>query len=155
MPGPDAGALQPIFPEPIMKADTWQRQEQGRRLLMSSFLRGSGLEDASLLLGFLPLLPAIRAWTAASPRQRCHLALGVLVHGQGHLGGEQATPSTESSSPSQPEHPVSWMGRHQGKPWIGWSPSHMSLQPLPHTLNITVTCSRKEDAPAQNVWTDG
>lgn len=137
-----------------MKADTWRRQEQGCRLLMSSFLRGSGLEDASLLLGFLPLSPAIRARTAASPRQRCHLALGVLVHGQGHLRGEQVTPSTESRGPSQPDHPVSWTGRHQGKPWIGWSHSHMSVQPLTHTVNIAVTCSRREHAPAQNIWTD-
>lgn len=45
-------------------------------------------------------------------------ALGVLVRGQGHLGGEQATPSTESSGPSQPEHPVFWAGRQQGKPWM-------------------------------------
>lgn len=66
-------ALQLIFPEPVMKADTWRRREQRRRLLMSSLLRGSGVEDAYLLPRFLPLSPAIRARTAASPGQRCRL----------------------------------------------------------------------------------
>lgn len=66
-------ALQLIFQEPVMKADTWWRQEQRHRLLMSWFLRGSGMDDAYLLLLFLPLSPTNRARTAFSPRQRCSL----------------------------------------------------------------------------------